>query len=287
MALSKLPFEIEELCDILISYLDYDTIINLDKSNQCQHDIFNSIKTQQIFRTYLNSWKANKKEICKCIENDLWNYGYCKYTLFTINCEDADDIDRRDKMIDIVPNITLDDTIDDATFDDIDCYYCSTDKTYKYNLNDYMQTCTEIGDFDGWWHQVDKELKYKFANHEFDSLLSKVNDFIAPRMSCIKQKESLVDRLRELWNIPNNDKILKMIKNWYLHVIEGLENEQELKWTSLAEHDADITIYAHIDNDILPEDFIVACKKYQNPPYEHDNCDTFFVCRMRVYAEYC
>lgn len=278
--------EIEGLCDILLSYLDYDTIINLDKSNTYKHDILNFVKPQQIFRGYLNSWKQNKKEISKVIENELWSYGYCKYTLLTIKYEDENsDGGHREKLVDIVPHLTLCDILTDDTFDGIDCYYSEKDQTYKYNLNDFMPECIEYGGYEGDWHKVHTESNYKFANNEFELLLDKLKGFIKCHT---KQSESLLNKVKELWNIPNHNKVLKMIKNWYLHTIEGLEYEQQLHWATLCSNDIDIIIYAHIDNDILPKDFITACcEKYQDPSYEHDKCDTFFICRIRIYAEYC
>eukprot|EP01084_Bolivina_argentea_P147350 257820_1 len=279
-------FEIKDLYDELVEYLDYKTIDALIKSN-----ISKFSNVQHIFRLYLNEW---------CLRNQLYgftqdwvqNQNIMPYVLWDnskfsiINIKYDDSIDwKATKMNDVLSVLLHDGDYSlfggNNIFEDIKCFYSTKECKWKYEIVHEWGSYDEIIKYDKETFQSDfvefSELKYVFNKNEFKSLLSTLGTFREHGYKKIYFNETALNRLINLFDIEDNEHVTsQFVEKWYLHIIECNERGE------MFDNKIIFTIFGKINPNIIPKDFIDSYEEHESDPKYDDNTDSFLIFVLSV-----
>eukprot|EP01084_Bolivina_argentea_P095119 171016_1 len=269
-------FRSVDLCNTLLTYLDYSTIIAFADSNVCAEKEFINIK--HTFRAYINEWSAREKQYGFPYESwdetfvMLDGIGWCKYTLINVyNIDDCGNTEFWEKLDEYLENITMY-NIDhemscDKYVDKIQCEYDTNDNKWKYKyellLDEFEFRCRK-SNFN---LELSRQKLLRFNGDEIENIMKEFPYMI--------KKKSLSDRICKLLGITIGDKhklgVCSMIKKWYLSTFRRTQGYND--WEDY------FTIYGLINFDIIPKQW-----KNQQNDCEYDSNDEDFFIVFNVYT---
>ena len=284
-------FSLEGISEQLIEYLDCNTILSLYDSNICK---WTDILIKHLFRLYLNQWMTRNTKYGfddEWVESNMTKWGRLGnqfvpnysmtpiYSIINIDCitlnkdiNNNDNDDDNPKMIDILSTMLhhndeyCDYAIPDYIFQDINCVYSIKNRKWEYNILD------DETNYDN--HKIDydknreseishliSESKYEFNGNEFELLLQILLNHQA-------WKQVAIDRLCNLFDVKRNKFVNKyFIKKWYLQIIDFSKEPTKHIFV----------IYAEIDRNVIPKDYMNAYEMHKSKPIYDKNTITFLV----------
>ena len=185
--------------------------------------------------------------------------GYAKYILFPVRYTgtSVNTVHEEDKLFFYLPGLSLTSHISDTSWDEFDCNYLKDEQKYEYSVEKGIAELLENSS-NKWMYITDCMQQVKYASNEFESLLDAVKRYLFKnRLYGIS-----ANTIRDIFAIKNNEKVYKMFDEFYLLLINGQtdsdESQQEFYGGTFDRYV--ICIYAHINDDVLPKDFVAAQK---------------------------
>ena len=290
--MSSAFFAITSLCDELIEFLNYDTILSLEASKIV---ILSKANIQHLFTLYINQWAQR----------------HAKYGLATGKCWDGWGI-YEDSKLDLIvhkyaysiiyPKYNLNSTSPKGTIQDV-LFALLTDDNYDHYAGENVFDaacikCQHLPEQNKWkfetmpeWKIYDNYIKFD-PNHslkkyndendyEYGEVLYKEEFYVfdADELNLLCQKlllfkgyfdEDGIKRLKSLFGDIYND----FIDKWYLYVIE-----YNFRYECIAYPSWRFAIFGDINRSVLSKDFIDSYQEFEcdDPAKFNDDTHVFIV----------